>query len=149
VNVIRVLGPDGWNVHVVVARAPDGLPGKTAIGFELRDLAGAGAPNKLAGRDEGCPDAHWSSGRLVRLPLAGDVLRAVLDVAKVGEYLFQRTMDREGPLDLDHGVPALVARRSATVHEIWIPKSRNMRSTPPSHTPALPAITRIGTLSFM
>jgi len=27
----------------------------------------------------------------------------VLDVANVGEYLIRRTMDRDGPLDLDHG----------------------------------------------
>ena len=40
----------------------------------------------------------------MRLPLAGDVLRAVLDVANVGEYLIRRTMDRDGPLDLDHGL---------------------------------------------
>src|SRR5205807_2183715 len=85
-------------------RAGYGLPGETAIGFEFGDLARGGAANKFAGRSEGCPDAHWSSGRLVRLPLAGDVLRAVLDVANVGEYLFHRTMDRDGPLDLDHGL---------------------------------------------
>src|SRR5438105_2403358 len=85
-------------------RAGYGLPGETAIGFEFGDLARGGAANKFAGRSEGCPDAHWSSGRLARLPLAGDVLRAVLDVANVGEYLFHRTMDRDGPLDLDHGV---------------------------------------------
>src|SRR5438477_3251817 len=46
-------------------------------------------------------------------------------------------------------LPTLVAHLSTTVHEIWIPTSRNIRSTLPSHTPALPAITRIGTLSFM
>src|SRR5438874_1138800 len=78
--------------------------GETAIAFEFGDLARGGAAHKLAGRGEGCPDSHWSSGRLVRLPPAGDVLRAVLDVGNVGEYLFHRTMDRDGPLDLDHGV---------------------------------------------
>src|SRR5438105_12576931 len=78
--------------------------GETAIGFEFGDLARGRAANKLAGGGEGCPDSHWSSGRLVRLSLAGAVLRAVLDVANVGEYLFHRTMDRDGPLDLDHGL---------------------------------------------
>src|SRR5205823_10193770 len=100
-----------------------GLPGETAIGFEFGDLARGGAANKLAGGGESCPESHWSSGRLVRLSLAGDVLRAVLDVGKVGEYLFHWTMDRDGPLDLDHGVPTLVAHLSTTVHEIWIPTS--------------------------
>jgi len=81
VNVTLVLGPDGSKPHVVVTRVPE-------VAFQANRRLGSYSVTSLvalrrrnfAGGGESCPDTHRSSGRLVRLSLARDVLRTVRGV---------------------------------------------------------------------